>query len=318
MKYILFILLFFLCLSCSHRPVQEVDTVSYRGWENCLKLSNRVVSVIVNPTYGGQILYFGLESRGDNILWSDSVINGWTVENYIRTRRSPDAGRFDIGNERRTENIHDSIWAGPYQTFIEEDKLRLVSHPSQAMGIQVERIYFLEENQPVLHIKQRMSNISNGEVEYCFWTRTLLPAGGIYYCEAMPNSQYPLGFSEISLSADTLIPSHHLQERIHVENHYFTAFPGGDEQKKYGINTTNGMYFYQFSDYLYIKQNKYVPQGKYDNNLQVCFPNMIYLNDEFLEMEPNSPMVKLKPGEAYEYEEIWTLREANSITDNTY
>lgn len=35
-----------------------------------------------------QILYFGLESRGDNILWSDSVINGWTVENYIRTRRS--------------------------------------------------------------------------------------------------------------------------------------------------------------------------------------------------------------------------------------
>ena len=52
MKYILFILLFFLCLSCSHRPVQEVDTVSYRGWENCLKLSNRVVSVIVNPTYG--------------------------------------------------------------------------------------------------------------------------------------------------------------------------------------------------------------------------------------------------------------------------
>ena len=29
-------------------------------------------------------------------------------------------------------------------------------------------------------------------------------------------------------------------------------------------------------------------------------------------------MVKLKPGEAYEYEEIWTLREVNSITDNTY
>ena len=42
------------------------------------------------------------------------------------------------------------------------------------------------------------------------------------------------------------------------------------------------------------------------------------VNDEFLEMEPNSPMVKLKPGEAYEYEEIWTLREVNSITDNTY
>ena len=196
--------------------------------------------------------------------------------------------------------------------------MRLVSHPSEAMGIQVERIYYLEENQPVLHIKQRMSNISNTVVEYCFWTRTLLPAGGVYYCKAIPDSQYPLGFSEISLSADTLIPSHHLQERIHVENHYFTAFPGGNEQKKYGINTINGIYFYQFNDYLYIKQNKYCPQGRYDNNLQVCFPNMIYFNDEFLEMEPNSPMVELKPGEAYEYEEIWTLKELNPIVDNTY
>lgn len=174
MKYILFILLFFLCLSCSHRPVQEVDTVSYRGWENCLKLSNRVVSVIVNPTYGGQILYFGLESHGDNILWSDSVINGWTVENYIRTRRSPDAGRFDIGNERRTENIHDSIWAGPYQTFIEEDKLRLVSHPSQAMGIQVERIYFWKRtsrfcilNSECLIFQMGRLNIVSGHVHCC-------------------------------------------------------------------------------------------------------------------------------------------------------
>lgn len=174
MRYILFILLFFLCLSCSHRPVQEVDTVSYRGWENCLKLSNRVVSVIVNPTYGGQVLYFGLESRGDNILWSDSVINGWTVENYIRTRRSPDAGRFDIGNERKTENIHDSIWAGPYQTFVEEDKLRLVSHPSQAMGIQVERIYFWKRtsrfcilNSECLIYQMGRLNIVFGHVHYC-------------------------------------------------------------------------------------------------------------------------------------------------------
>ena len=174
MKYILFILLFFLCLSCSHRPVQEVDTVSYRGWENCLKLSNRVVSVIVNPTYGGQILYFGLESRGDNILWSDSVINGWTVENYIRTRRSPDAGRFDIGNERRTENIHDSIWAGPYQTFIEEDKLRLVSHPSQAMVFRWSGFTFWKRtsrfcilNSECLIFQMGRLNIVSGHVHYC-------------------------------------------------------------------------------------------------------------------------------------------------------
>ena len=174
MKYILFILLFFLCLSCSHRPVQEVDTVSYRGWENCLKLSNRVVSVIVNPTYGGQILYFGLESRGDNILWSDSVINGWTVENYIRTRRSPDAGRFDIGNERRTENIHDSIWAGPYQPLLRKINCAWSAIPHRRWVFRWSGFTFWKRtsrfcilNSECLIFQMGRLNIVSGHVHYC-------------------------------------------------------------------------------------------------------------------------------------------------------
>ena len=308
MKYLFyFILLSSLC-SCAEKSKREVTTVSYRGWEGCIKLSNKVVSVIVNPTYGGQILYFGLDSRGENILWSDSVINGWEVDEYIRTRRSPDAGRFDIGNERKTEHIHDSIWAGPYQTIIEDKGLvHLISVPSQTMGIQVERSFILEEDRPVLRINQRMTNISNVDVEYCFWTRTLLPSGGIYYCESTPDSLYPSGFSEICLSTDTLIPSAGRQDRIFANNSYFTAYPGGKEEKKYGINTTDGVYAYQIKNYLYIKQNEYSPNGTYENNHQVCFPNMIYFNEQFIEMEPNSPMIRLKPGESYDYKESWTL-----------
>lgn len=315
MKYSIYLVLLLLCLSCSHRPVQDITSVSYRGWERCIKLSNKVVSIIVNPTYGGQILYLGLDSRGENILWSDSVINGWTVADYTRTRRSPDAGRFDIGNERKTEHIHDSIWAGPYQVFVEDDRLRLVSYPSQAMGIQVERIYSLEDGRPVLHINQRMKNVSNRIVEYCFWTRTLLPAGGIYFSEAVSDAQYPAGYSEISLVADTLLPSSVLQERVCLNNSLFTAYPGGDREQKYGINTMSGTYYYQFRDYLYIKQNNYIFHGKYDNNNEVRFPNMIYFNSQFIEMEPNSPMIKLKPGEVYEYQEVWTLMDfkANSV-----
>ena len=174
MKYILFILLFFLCLSCSHRPVQEVDTVSYRGWENCLKLSNRAVSVIVNPTYGGQILYFGLESRGDNILWSDSVINGWTVENYIRTRRSPDAGRFDIGNERRTENIHDSIWQDLIKPLLRKINCAWSAIPHRRWVFRWSGFTFWKRtsrfcilNSECLIFQMGRLNIVSGHVHYC-------------------------------------------------------------------------------------------------------------------------------------------------------
>lgn len=306
MKYSLIALITILLTSCSSSG-EKVTNVSYRGWDNCIQLSNNVATIIVNPTYGGQLLYYGLNSRDENILWSDSVVNGWKVEDYTRTRRSPDAGRFDIGNERKTEHIHDSIWAGPYRVSIEGNVIRLISSPSKAMGIQVERCFSLENNSSVLNVKQRMTNIADTIVEYCFWTRTLLPAGGVYFCESVPDSTYPSGFSEISLSADTLVPTGCMQERILVNNHYFTAYPGGNEEKKYGINTMNGIYSYQFRDYLYIKKNAYAPHGTYENNHQVRFPNMIYFNSQFIEMEPNSPMIRLKPGVSYDYEEVWTL-----------
>lgn len=308
------ICLLILLSSCSRQPIKHIAPVSYRGWDNCLRMSNETVSIIINPTYGGQILYFGLDSRGENILWSDSVINGWTVADYTKTRRSPDAGRFDIGYERKTAGIHDSIWAGPYTSVIESDnKIRLVSTRSAAMGIQVERIYTLKNHQPVLHIEQHMTNISDSILEYCFWTRTLLPAGGTYFCELTPCASHPTGYSEISLSADTLIPAENDLKRIFVNKHNFVAFPGGDNERKYGINTTSGTCSYLHNQILYTKQTKYDPIGLYNNNNKIDFPNMIYFNSHFLEMEPNSPMIRLSPGETYSFSEIWRLTDlANS------
>lgn len=315
MKNQIITLIFILIVSssCSRQPIKHIAPVSYRGWDNCLRMSNETVSIIVNPTYGGQILFFGLDNRGENILWSDSVINGWTVADYTKTRRSPDAGRFDIGNERKTTATHDSIWAGPYTPIIESDnKIRLISAPSIAMGIQVERIYTLKSHQPVLHIEQRMTNISDSVVEYCFWTRTLLPAGGTYFCELTSCASHPAGYSEISLSADTLIPAGNDLKRILVNRNNFVAFPGGDNERKFGINTTSGTSSYLYNQVLYTKQSKYDPIGLYNNNNQIDFPNMIYFNSQFIEMEPNSPMIKLSPRETYSFEEVWILTDLSN------
>lgn len=307
-QIITLILLLIISSSCSQKPIKHIAPVSYRGWENCLRMSNETVSVIINPTYGGQILYFGLDNRGENILWSDSVINGWTVADYTKTRRSPDAGRFDIGYERKTASIHDSIWAGPYTPVIESDnKIRLISVPSTTMGIQVERTYTLINQQPILHIEQHMTNISDSVVEYCFWTRTLLPAGGTYFCELASCASHPGGYSEISLSADTLIPEKGELKQVFVNKNSFVAFPGGENERKFGINTTSGTSSYLHNQILYTKQSKYDPIGLYNNNNQIDFPNMIYFNSQFIEMEPNSPMIRLSPGETYHYSEIWTL-----------
>lgn len=313
MKNVYGLLVVLLCTSCVRQAgnnvsdVVCVEDVSYRGWCNCIKLSNSEVSVIVNPTYGGQILYFGLNEAKENALWADSLVNGWTISEYLKERRSPDSGRFDIGPERITEHLHDSIWAGPYQPIVEEDAVRLQSLESRTMGIRVEKIYRLDRKKPVLHVRQKMTNISHREVEYCFWTRTLLPSGGIYYCDARTDTAHPAAYSEMSLLNDSLLPTLPSADRVHYANNIFTAYPGGEVEYRYGINSTTGTFCYLRNHLLYVKQNAYVSNGKYDCNAGINFTNMIYFCNQFIEMEPLSPIVKLQPGESYQYDEVWSL-----------
>lgn len=313
MKNVYGLLLVLLCASCVRQvgnnvtDVVCVENVLYRGWYDCIKLSNSKVSIIVNPTYGGQILYFGLNETNENVLWADSVVNGWTINEYAEKHRSPDSGRFDIGPERITEHIHDSIWAGFYQSFVEVDAVRLQSPDSQTMGIKVEKIYKLDRQNPTLHVIQKMTNISRHEVEYCFWTRTLLPSGGIYFCDAHTDTNHLTAYSEMSLLDDSLHPSLPSEDRVHCANNIFTAYPGGEKEYRYGINSTTGTFCYLRNHLLYVKQNVYVPNGTYDCNNGINFTNMIYFCNQFIEMEPLSPMVKLQPGESYQYEEVWGL-----------
>lgn len=303
-----------ICLLCTLYGCSKGDDsyqrVTYRSWDNCIKLDNGTVNVVINPTYGGQVLHYGFND-GDNVLWADSVINGWTIENYKQTRRSPDAGRFDVGYERKTEYIHDEIWAGEY-SIIKGNRLELhiISDTCSKMGIIVDRLYMLHEDDTQLTVKQTMTNVSNQDVEYCFWTRTLLPAKGEYRTTCKTTSRYPLGYSDISLVNDALIEPSPDEERIRVENGVFIAYPSGSE-KRYGINTCDGFSTYVYNGVAYTKHSDYFLGGKYENNNGETFPNMIYFNDDFIELEPHSTMVKLLPQESFSYLEKWTLNYTN-------
>ena len=60
------------------------------------------------------------------------------------------------------------------------------------------------------------------------------------------------------------------------------------------------------------------PDREYNNNLGAEFPNLIYFDNRFIEIEPNSAMVKLKPTESNSYNENWWLFKYPKDTDNTF
>lgn len=319
----------FSTLACG--AVVSVDTVEFRGWDGCLRIRDGVASVIVNPEYGGHIVYYGLDEVGDNVLWTDSVVNGWTLRDFVPTRRSPDSGRFDIGNERKTENIHDTIWAGPYSSYMIEDGVGVASLPCESMGVKLRREYRLHKGK--VSVSQFLTNIGTDPVEYCFWTRTLLPAGGMYMAKAEKSERYAKGFAEICLKTDKLLNASETN-RVTCRNGWFCAYPGGDVEHKYGINTEDGVSLYAFGRYLYkktlpvfivesdnssdsnwVRASEEMMQAMgegvtaigYDNNGGESFPNMIYFCEDFIEMEPNSPVFRVSPGNTAIWQESWQL-----------
>lgn len=285
---------------------RQIRRVSFRGWDSTVLMSNGLSTVILNPEYGGNVLYYGLEG-GDNVLWADTTVNGWTLQDFIRTRRSPDAGRFDIGNERKTEFIHDRIWAGRYKVEILSDSsVRLSSPVSEEMGIQLFRTFILDGNSTRLRIVQTISNISDEAKEYCFWTRTLLPSGGIFFCTCTDDTHETMPYAEISLTTDSVIVSS--QSRIYCEDGAFCAVPGGEGEHKFGIRNMDGTASYFRNGLLYVKRNRRADtSGKYENNAGLSFPLMLYYNGTFTEIEPNSVMYDIPAGESVTETEEWEL-----------
>ena len=283
-----------------------IRRVPFRGWDSTILMTNGTAEVILNPEYGGNVVYYGFVGE-NNILWADTVVNGWTLRDFIITRRSPDAGRFDIGNERKTEYIHDRIWAGRYQVEILSDSsVRLTSPVSEEMGIQLSRTFILDDNSTRLKIVQTISNISDGPKEYCFWTRTLLPSGGIFFSSCTGNDSEEMPFAEISLATDSIIVSS--QDRIRCTDGNFCAVTGGEGEHKFGISNMDGTASYFKDGLLYVKRNRNAdPSGKYENNAGLSFPLMLYYNVTFTEIEPNSVMYNIPAGESVTETEEWEL-----------
>ena len=226
------IILIILFVNIFQNVYAKIELISYRSWNYCYKISNEDVEIIINPTYGGHILYYGLKSLNSNILWVDSTLNGYTLEKYQiggRNKKAPDAGRFDIGNERLTETINDTTWVGPYNIRIINDYAIIVtSLPQIRSGIQLSREYSLEKEGSHLHINQTIKNISNHEVKYCHWSRTLSPSGGIYITQLIKTSKYPNGYALFEWNPDRIEINNPTKERLSFPNDtLFVAHPGG-------------------------------------------------------------------------------------------
>ncbi len=283
-----------------------VTTQIYHGWGAIvLRAPEADATAIVAPSIGGRIVHYSV--HGENILWENTNAFGQTL---ATSTNAPNFGGYqlDIGPELRAPRIpqHDALWAAPHTASIVRDYTVRVTSPADTVtGVQLEKEITLDPDTGELGLTQRVRNMTvDRELSFCLWDRTLCNGGGFAFFPLNPRSRFPVGWSlrrefEGRLFYDGDRPVH---TNVKLLDGLLVSACAGD-RAKLGADSDAGWIAYARGRLLFVKYFPHYAQGDYTdggNSVELYF-------DHRAELEPLSPEVKLKPGESYEFPELWRL-----------
>ncbi|QEG23188.1 hypothetical protein [Mariniblastus fucicola] len=281
--------------------VALVDVDSYEG---CYELRNETARVVLGHHRGGRILVY--ERDGKNVLYLKDESN-WDP-NAKGIEKHLSAGRFDVGPEQlqvRGAELWEGVWK---PEVIGSRTVKLSSEVDAASGLQVERVFRLDETTSRLTITQTVTNRGTRPVRQCFWSRTFANHGGVVIvpCDSnrslMPNlyCMCPNGKTINFRPEDPAIRR--------VDD--FLVIDGPPEHAKLGMDSVRGWVAYQTrQNQLFVKRFPVSNLAEYGElagyNLSIWYPQKAFV--PACEVEPIGPMKKLQPNESDSFTVDWWL-----------
>jgi hypothetical protein len=265
----------------------EIRTVAFEKWSDCLELTNGAVRLIVAPSGGGRIVYYGRDG-GPNFF-----AGGY---------------QLDIGPELDYPPEHKPLWGGPYKAeTLGPASVRLTSPQDQATGVQLAKTIALAESGAGVAVHQAMTNVGSKEIAYCLWDRTMTRAAYGFF-ELNPQSRFPARWSvrlgeSRAYRYDGQSPS---SPRVAIVGDLLVTIPG-KKMEKVAADSVAGWIAGFCDGWLYVKRFPVVSDGDFaDGGNSVEF--WVDPSGTRTEIEPLSPKVKLRPGESYSFDEQWDLQ----------
>lgn len=273
-----------------------VKKVEYKGWKNCLEISNGIVDLIATTDIGPRIIRFGFTGQenefcefpehsgktggeeyriyGGHRLWH-------SPEHAVRTY-SPDNSKVAWRKKKYGVVLTQSV--EPWTQIKKEIEISLTPDSARVS---------------VLH---RLTNEGAWDVELSVWCLSMMAAGGV---EIIPINTRETGM--LPNGAVSFWPYTKLNDkRISWGENYIML---SQDKKaaaafKIGLSNEAGWAAYANNGHLFVKQ--------YEHEDDIEYPDYnssyeTYTNNVFLEMESLSPLVLLGSGETVEHIETWSL-----------
>lgn len=274
----------------------KVQKISYGGWDNCIRVANGIVDLIVTTDIGPRILRYGFIGR-ENLMCDVKSTLGltggdeWRIYGGHRLWHSPES------KARTYEPDNNPVaWEETPEGIKTLQDVEVISKIRKEMDIS------LDSGSSRVRIIHRLANKGVWPIELSVWSISAMAAGGR---EVIPQNRQDTGLLPNRLIS--LWPYTSLSDpRVRWGDKYIILKhdPAIKHPFKIGLPNNAGWAAYFNHHQLFIKY--------YKHEMHALYPDFgasyeTYANDFMLEMETLSPLTLLKPDDCVEHMETWEL-----------
>jgi hypothetical protein len=286
---------------------RTVKTIEYKGWTNNLLLSNGEVELILTLDVGPRILSYKFKD-GKNVLKEypeqlgktgekEWIIRGghrlWTAPEDLTRTYAPDNNEIRFRDNGRL--------------------ITLIPPADKEFGIQKEIDVELAGTGSEVKITHRIANIGAKPTALALWALTVLEPGGVEIIPLPPKKPHPGSVKNAKTPADfapnqgmVLWPFFDFKDpRYTFGSRYITLKQDKTRgATKIGLAHKLGWIGYLNEGTLFVKRLEHQDGKTYPDggcNFET------FTNEDMIEMESLSPLVKLAAGEKAEMTERWHL-----------
>jgi hypothetical protein len=277
-------------------PDVTIQKTSYRGWQNCIRLSNDHLDLVITTDVGPRIIRCGFIG-GPNLLGEIESTLGktggdeWRIYGGHRLWHSPE-------HPVRTY-VPDN---GPVQWEEIENGVRTIQDTEPLTNIRKVMEISLSPGAPVVDIRHKLKNTGLWPATLSVWCITVMAKEGL---EVIPLNRRDTGLlpnGNLSIWPYTRLNDPRL--RLGEKYIYLKQDPSIERPFKIGTANESGWAAYFVHDSLFIKMYRHEEGAAYPD-FGVSYET--YTNDFMLEMESLSPLATIEAGARAEHAERWML-----------
>lgn len=277
----------------------NIEKISYRGWQNCYRISNSSMELIATSDVGPRIISCQLSGKENMFYENPSEVGLTSGEKWI-----PFGGhRLWLAPELPKRTYYPDN--DPLEVVILKTGLQLIAPIETTTGIQKTIEIQMDENEPKVIVRHKMTNMGLWPVTFAPWALSVLGPNGVAVFPHPPRNRWP----------DSLVPSHsitlwgytHMSDPRYTWGDEYILFrqnPSVNDAQKIGMLNTSGWAAYVRDNTAFIKLFQYIKDGDYtdfDSNLES------WTNQDFLELETLGPLQKVDLEESITLDETWFL-----------